>query len=86
MFTSVNTRTRSEREKRVISEIGAVSQSEIFEEWVLTSKQPGCSIAGNCAWLVLSNEIFFNLHVPKETRFVEGLGEKTPGFLRPPAL
>lgn len=70
----------------MISEIVALSQSEIFEEWILTSKQPVCSIAGNCAWLVLSNEISFNLHVPKETRFVEGLGEKIPGFLRPSAL
>lgn len=60
----------------MISEIVAVSQPGIFEEWILTSKQPVYSMAGNCAWLVLSKEISFNLHVPKETRFVGGLGEK----------
>lgn len=39
MFTWVNTRTHSEREKRVISEIAAVSQPGISEEWILPPKQ-----------------------------------------------
>lgn len=70
----------------MISEIVAVSQSGISEKYTLTSKKPGCSITENCAWLVLSNKTSFNLHVPKETRFVEGLDEKIPSFLRPPIL
>lgn len=65
----------------MILEIVAVSQAGIFEECILTCKKPGCSIAENCAWLVLSNKTSFNLRVPKETRFVEGSGEKTTQFL-----
>lgn len=72
--------------KKVISETVAVSQSQVSEEYILTSKKPVCFIAENCAWLLLSNKTSFNLHVPKETRFVEGLGGKIPSFLRPPIL
>jgi len=68
----------------VISEIVTVSQSGISEQRILTSKKPVRSTAENCAWMILSNKTSFNLHVPKETRFVESLGEKIPSFLRPP--
>lgn len=86
IFTWFNTSIYFDREKKVISEAVAVSLSGISEECILTSKKPVCSIAENCAWLVLSSKISFNLHVPKEMRFVEGLGEKIPSFLRPPIL
>lgn len=64
----------------------AVSQSGISKEFILISKKPVCCIAQNCAWLVLGNKTSFNLHVPTEMRFVEGLGEKIPSFLRPHIL
>jgi len=65
--------TYFDREVKVISAIVAVSQSGISEECILTSKKPVCCIAENCAWLVLSNKTSFNLHAPKETRFLEDL-------------
>lgn len=72
--------------KKGISEMVAVSQSGISKEFILISKKPVCCIAQNCAWLVLGNKTSFNLHVPTEMRFVEGLSEKIPSFLKPHIL
>lgn len=70
------------KKKKRISEMAAVSQPGISKELILISKKPVCCIAQNCAWLVLGNKTSFNLHVPTEMRFVEGLGEKNTQFLK----